>query len=370
MAPHLLVSITDHGLGHVGQTAPVVHALCDKLPELRLTIVSSIGEELLRHRIHVDFDYFASTGDFGLMMKTPLEVDVDRTCAAYRKLHAGWAQHLERLGDQLQAMRPDLILANVSYAVLAAATSRGIPAIAMSCLNWADLYDYYCGDKTGARSIHNQMLEAYDNAEYFLQANPTMPMPSLQRCRQVGVIAPIGNDHRATLVSRLRRSPREILVLASLGGSSHGIGMEHWAAPQGTRWIVPAAWEIQHPDAVVFESLGVAFEDVLRSCDVMVCKPGYGSFAAAACNDVPVLYIERTDWPEQPYLIEWLAEVGRCRRISLSQLRCGELTADIEALLRLPPRPKVRPIGTATVAGILAERLIGANLQAPISVDG
>lgn len=354
---HIVVSISGHGLGHVGQTGPLIHTLHRKLPSLKVTIRSPIAEAVLRSRIKVDFDYAHVESDFGVLMKSPLEVDVERTAAAYRTLHADWARHLDQIEAELAALRPDMVVANVAYADLAAAANRGVPAIAMSCLNWADLYDYYCGDRPEGEAIHRQMLQAYNSTEVFLQAVPTMPMENISSRHPIGVVAPIGVARRPELAALLRLSTDEKLVLVTLGGMAHRFNTEHWPASQGVRWIVPAEWEPRRPDIAVFEHLGLSFTDVLRSCDALVGKPGYGSFTTAACNGVPVLYVERWDWPEQSYLIEWLTEHGRCRRISVEQLLQGNLRGDIDELLQQPPMPSPQPNGAEVGAHIIAERL-------------
>ncbi len=58
--------------------------------------------------------------------------------------------------------------------------------------------------------------------------------------------------------------------------------IERWARIPDVRWIVPADWEVSHPDVVILESLDMDFIDVLASSDLLLCKPGYGSFAEAA----------------------------------------------------------------------------------------
>ncbi len=48
--------------------------------------------------------------------------------------------------------------------------------------------------------------------------------------------------------------------------------------------------------------LRLSVMDVLGSRDAILGKPGYGTFAEAACNGKPVLYVSRGDWPEEPAL--------------------------------------------------------------------
>lgn len=90
-----------------------------------------------------------------------------------------------------------------------------------------------------------------------------------------------------------------------------------------------------------FDRLQLSFVDVLASVDVLLTKPGYGSFAEAACHGVPVLYVPRVDWPEEPYLVRWLSEHGRCDAITQAQLEHGDFG---DALLTLLTQDMLRPI--------------------------
>ena len=68
------------------------------------------------------------------------------------------------------------------------------------------------------------------------------------------------------------------------------------------------------------EKLGIEFGDMLASCDAVLTKPGYGTFVEAACAGVPVLYVARKDWPEEPYLVNWLKRNGSCAEVEREHL--------------------------------------------------
>ena len=80
---------------------------------------------------------------------------------------------------------------------------------------------------------------------------------------------------------------------------------------------------------------------VLASCDAVITKPGYGMFTEAACNGVPVLYVTRRDWPEEPCLVQWLRQNAACLEVERGMLLAGELGDALQQLwaLPLPPRP-------------------------------
>lgn len=112
-----------------------------------------------------------------------------------------------------------------------------------------------------------------------------------------------------------------------------------------------------------FRTLGLSHTDLLRSCDALIGKPGYGTFVEAACNQTPVLYLPREDWPEQPYLVEWLERRVPLVAVTATALRRGELKDALRAVWsQQPARPWQRsltalPAGEQEIANRLAKWL-------------
>jgi UDP-N-acetylglucosamine:LPS N-acetylglucosamine transferase len=50
---------------------------------------------------------------------------------------------------------------------------------------------------------------------------------------------------------------------------------------------------VAHPSVSDFEPLDRPIADLLCSVDAVLAKPGYGTFAEAACNGTPLLYLRR-----------------------------------------------------------------------------
>jgi hypothetical protein len=358
--PHLLVDISAHGYGHVSQTAPVVCELARRVPGLRVTVRSAAPLAVLKQRFHCDFEHVPAALDFGMAMVSAVEVDVERSLAAYRAYHQDWQAKVARAAAEMSSFKPDLLLANVPYLSLAAAKLAGIPAVALCSLNWADIYAAYAHGAEG-RAIHGQMLEAYNGADLFLKLQPAMPMHDLSNAQSIGPVADPGHNRRAELVQRLgatrsAENAREKLVLVAMGGIEFRLPVENWPRIDGVRWLIPHAWNIARDDVSSFDSLGMPFSDVLASCDAVLTKPGYGTFADAACAGVPVLYVSRGEWPEEPYLVDWLQQNGACLKVDNERLHRGELQDLLAKLWRtlLPARP--RATGADEAAQIIQRR--------------
>lgn len=358
---HLFVDISSHGLGHLAQVAPILNELTRNLPELRLTIRSGVPAAKLRARIHGNFAYIAQASDFGYVMLDAVRIDFAATAAKYRTQHTNWAQRVADEAFQLAALKPDLVLTDVAYLPLAGAARAGIPSLSMCSLNWADLFAHYFGGEAWAPEIHRQMLDAYRSAEAFLRLTPAMPMADFPRRQTIAPVAARGADRRAELCESLALPPETRLGLVAFGGFTKDLGVEHWPEIPGLHWLIPESWPVGRADMTATEPLGVLFTDLLRSVDVVLTKPGYGTFTETACNGAAVLYVRRDNWPEQDCLIEWLHANARSREVEECDLASPQLPVLLDALWQQPAPPVPIASGAAQAADLIVKRLNAAT---------
>lgn len=355
---HLLVSLTPHGYGHAAMTAPVVNALRRRLPGLRLTLQSAAPESWLRARYDGEFALIADCPDIGARMNGPLHVDVAATAAAYARLHADYDRTVAGEAARFAALAPDLVLSNISYVAVAAARRAGIPAMALSCLNWWEIYRHYCGDRPEAPAILSQIAEAYAAARVVLRAEPAMPMLPTGNRRTIGPVARRAPSRRAEVAQRLGLDAATRLGVVGFGGIDLPLPFAAWPRLEGWHWLMPEP-VADRPDLTHWREAGLPFNDLLVSADVMVTKPGYGTFAECAVNGVPVLYVERPGWPESPCLEDWLKAHGRCLGTTAEALFGGALAGLLRTLFSLPPKALPEATGVAEAVEELVRALAG-----------
>lgn len=355
---HLYVALSGHGFGHLAQVAPVLNAWRRRWPAARLTLQSALPEAALRQRIDGPFECVALAADFGMVMVDALQAKIPESLAAYRDFHAEWERRLAEQEGALRAAEPDGVLADVPYLTLAAAQRLRIPALALCSLNWADILAGYCSSIPDLAELRKPMLSAYNSARAFLQPAPSMPMPDLNNVQKLGPIAAVGRNRRAEIDRRLGLREREIVVLMGLGGTSQRTPGCSGHASKGGRISTPPNWAVSRPDMLDWGVLeDCSMVDLIRSCDVLFTKPGYGAFTEAACNGARALYVARDDWPEEPWLSRWLMEHGNAVKVGRSRLDSGDLADALRLLLEQPAKPPVEPGGIAEAVGWL-ERLL------------
>jgi len=357
--PHLLVDISSHGYGHVGQTAPVINAIAKLLPSLRITVRTAAPFALLQRRLQCKFTHIPVSLDFGLSMANAVDVEVDASATAYRDFHSNWDAKVQHEAQAMRTLSPDLLLADVPYLSLAAAHAANIPSVAMCSLNWADIYRHYCVQDKFSPSVFAQISAAYNNAACFLRPQPSMPMADFANTRSIGPLATIGINQRTAMLQKIPHTPpQEKLVLVGMGGIEFRLAMEKWPRIQGVHWLIPEVWNITRQDISVFDSLDLSYSDILASCDAILTKPGYGTFAEAACAGVPVLSVVRQDWPETPYLVDWLKQNGRCIEVERQLLETGDFNNTLQKLWSTPQPPIPSPTGADEAAQYLCNILI------------
>jgi hypothetical protein len=355
----LLCAISHHGLGHLAQTAPVLNALHAAWPELEWLIWSGLSREALASRLALPFSHRHEPADVGLVMQDAVRVDEPASCQAYQAFHQDWDLRVDRAAGWLGQQHVDGVLSNAAYLPLAAAAQAGINAVGFSSLNWWDIAHHYLQASPGMAPAFAQMRAAYQSARAFLRLTPGLPMSWLANLEPAPALASIGRNRREELNGGLALAAGKKLVLLGFGG----IAYQH-PTPlprlEGIVWLVSDAWPTrERSDVIHFERTRMPFSDLLASSDALVTKVGYGSFVEAAGLGLPVLYLDRPDWPETPWLAPWLMQHTRAMSVDEAAL-FSPLVGEALARLGQCPAPKLPDISGAPTIGRRIMALLGA----------
>lgn len=358
---HLLIDISAHGFGHVAQTSAVLNAL--DCSNIHLTIRSLTPESVLRRRIHQPFSLIPYQQDNGMVMHDALRVDVAASMRWYEDFHASYPQRKAQAAHELEALKPDLLFANVPYLSLDAAAAVGVPAIAMCSLNWADVFQAYCAELPGAGKIRAEILYAYAQAAVFLQPAPSMAMHPALNGQPIAPIAALGRCNRGLLREKARLHDAARCVLVALGGIGVDYPLANWPCLPGVYWIFADAAlagvaAAARADFLAESLFGLSYVDLLASSDALITKTGYGTQTEAVVNQIPTLCILRHDWPEEPNLPIWHAHHGEVLFVDWREMQAGAFGEKIMALLETQwGKPVVSPTGAAEAAAELQQRL-------------
>ncbi len=335
-------------------TAPLVNELRRHVPGLRLTLQGGPSRAQLATRFDGPFDHLPEIPDFGAVMVSATDVRAQETYEGYRHLHADLSRLVAAEAERIAGLRPDLVLANIPYVTIAAAARAGVPVVAYSSLNWVDIGRAFLQQRPGGEAILAEMQAAYAQADLFLLPTPTMPMAWAPHRRIIGPVARPAQADRPGLRARLGLPADQLLALVAFGGFDPELTLGDIPQMAGWRWL--ANGEVP-PAMMSAAGAGMAFSDILASVDLVLGKPGYGTFAEVAAAGVPMLYLPRTDWPEAQPLVAWLERQGAAQAITADQVRDAGRLAEAVTSLRGRCKPPVPPTGNRQGARLLFDLL-------------
>lgn len=358
---HIFVAITAHGYGHLSQVAPVVNALAAHYPAVRITVQATLARAIIDERLHGVTRVVEQAADVGMHMDGPLRIRWDASLAAYRTFMAVDRQHRARQRAVYAQDRPDLVIADVPWLPLQVAAHMAIPAVGLCSLNWRDIL---CeGSHAGAigADLDSYLSAAYRSADLFIRPQPCMPMAWLPQAVEVGPIARVGRDRGVQLRAYLGLAPASRLVLVQFGGVPAGELLAGWPYVPGVHWLLGMlAVDGSRGDMTALADVPFAFIDAVASADALITKPGYGTFAEAACHSLPTLYVPRGDWAEEPWLMRWLDARVATACIGPEQLRAGDFVGELQRLLDSPRKAADTPDGIAQSVGLI-QRLLATR---------
>ena len=115
--PHLLLAVTAHGYGHLAQCSPVVEALSQRVPGLRITLQSDIDPGFARYRLPPGITHRQESTDPGFLMDGPLVTRWRESLTAYADFDAAYLA---------VAVRHGLPVATRDHALATAAQVEGV----------------------------------------------------------------------------------------------------------------------------------------------------------------------------------------------------------------------------------------------------
>lgn len=360
---HIFVAVSGHGFGHMAQVAPVINALVRRNPEITVTLQSDLPEEFVRRRLDRIDHWYREIPDTGMVMHNALDVDAAASLAAYQGLVNDIEPLLDAQSHLLEKASPDLLIADIPFIPLLAAQRMGLRNIALCSLNWADILSAYCRLKD-AQAIVSCLRRAYAGADRFIRTEPALPMDWLPNAVSVGPVIEGGRNRRDELVQRLGVDSGQTLAMINLGGIEFGIEPDAWNPPAGQTWLVPSAWASDCQGLTSYQGIDMPFSDIFASVDVVVAKPGYGTFTEAALNGIPVLTVERGDWPEEPVFEAWMRDRVHFEVLSRHQFDRGEFAEAVERLVSQGRRQPTAASGIDEAACLIESMLADDGLSA------
>lgn len=353
--------VTGHGYGHARRCGQVIKALHDLDPLVDVHVRTAAPPWLFDGVVppsHVR----PSDVDAGAAERSPTDVDPDGTLA---KMAATVARRRQIMGAELPviaALKPRLIVADVPFLAGDVAEAAGIPCVAMSNFTWDWIAEPFVNDRPQHRPLLDEIRGGYAMMAGILRLPMGGISTAFREVVDVPLVASRPTLDRADVLRRLNVDPRDgrTRVLFGVRGAipAETLAAAAAAAPD-LLFVCPTNAAADVPPGVVAARVGpgLDFADVLRACDVVVGKMGYGLVAECIASGTALLWPRRTGFREDQVTERDGPAVMRMRELPTADFRAGRWAEHVRAAALLPKPPKsMRTDGAEACAAWIAER--------------
>jgi UDP:flavonoid glycosyltransferase YjiC (YdhE family) len=355
----ILYYITGHGYGHAVRSCQVIWNLKERCPELTVHIRSTVPEWLFEHP-HYSVKQSSQALDVGIVQDDSVKMELGPTLDAWKRLHARMPSLVEQELDFITKQNITLIIGDVPPLCFEVAARAGVPSVAITNFSWSGIY-------RGFLQALPDFLPLIEEMENFYRTT-TLALTLPYSCA-VGIFPtrePIPFITRSSALSQ--REARErfgipslaTVVLLSFGG--HGLRRLHLDRLLGQKeffFIGTGDALRKESNLLILPNAQLSYVDLVRAADAVVSKPGYGVVSDIITHQVPLLYTDRGDFEEYPYLVKALQDCATAEFIPQEDLISAHLTPYLNRLLTKAKHWPVVSINGATVASEKVLSLLG-----------
>ena len=348
--PSIAVYVSSHGFGHAVRIAEVVARLLSLDGGLRVH-VCSVAPQWLFPRADGRVLVHRAASDVGMVQPNGLTIDFEATLASLAELERSWERRVSEEAAWLGETGVALVIGDIPPLAFAAADRVGLPSIALGNFDWEWVYRSYAERDERFATHARRAAACYGKALYALRLPFHADMDAFRSVVDLPLVARRSGCTRAEARDRLGLPAERPLVLLSFGGLGFtGIRVERFAEMPEILFLATEAFPDPPANLLSLDRPDIDYTLLLRACDVVVTKPGYGIVAASLVNAVRVLYTARGEFPEAPILVRALEEHATAQFIALEDLEQGAIRGPLRSLLG-------RPVGETRLAADGAERV-------------
>ena len=357
--PHVALYITGHGFGHATRMAAVASALADRISGLRLSLVTTAPEWLIRLNLSAPFRLRARGLDVGVIQHDSIHLDPVATLEAYARFLERQPALILEEADILRRQSVDLVVADIPPAAFLVAQAAGVPSVGISNFSWDWIYADYVRDRPEYAPLVEAIREAYARADLFLRLPFHGPCDAFKEVRDIPMVGRRSHRSRDEVRGQLGLDGSRPVILLSFGGFEiHGIDVDRVETLREFCFLTtqPLPRPVRNVRVVRLEDL--KYEDLVAQADAVITKPGYGIVADCLANRTPVLYTSRGEFAEYAPLVAGLEQFGVSAFIGNRELLAGDWREGLRALLRRPKTwPELPANGAEAASEILGVRL-------------
>lgn len=340
--------MTAHGYGHGTRSCDVLRALHKMAPEQPVIVTTDLPRDFLDSRLRGCSNITFRTGafDVGLVQKDSLQSDLAQTLKKLATLYDHEEELLAKEQQFLEQNNAGLVVADIPAIPLAAAQKLGLPNLAIGNFSWDWIYEAYATENPTWDFFIQKFSSVYNQTDRLLRLPFAPSMAIFPNRTDIPLLASPGISQRKKMRILSTDKPWVLLSFTSLDLGFRALENIRALSNDYEFFCV----EPLHYEASCIHSIRrnkVSFADILASCDIVISKPGFGLVSECIVNQKPLIYADRGDFAEYPYLVEGIEKYLKNIHLPSADLYAGNFLHALEKIQTAPEPKYTLPSGGA-----------------------
>ncbi|MCB1190244.1 MAG: glycosyl transferase [Leptospiraceae bacterium] len=293
--------ISGHGYGHISRSYEVIKRLLLENHIEKLFLCSS-RVSFIKDKSPQLFLRNQST-DVGIVQNDSISMDIAKTLEKIKEFEKSEDEIIEQEKKFLKNEAIDIVVSDCSSLPFVPAKDLRVKTIFIGNFTWDFIYQHYSKyDATFSNFAHRLKAE-YQLCDKALVLPFYCPMESVPNKISVGLLGRKPTKSKEEARKDCGFKENTYYFLFSFGAYGiEGKEFDFENLPENYQLVV-SGYEGLHNDQILRLD-DFYYPDVLTACDFVITKPGYGILSEAYFANTPVIYTERGDFPEYPYLVQ------------------------------------------------------------------
>ncbi|HQQ67732.1 MAG TPA: hypothetical protein PLX77_02770 [Candidatus Cloacimonadota bacterium] len=297
---------SNHGFGHATRMAALAAALIDF--GIYVYICTDRPEYLYESLPEDKYTYRKCRLDGGVVHGENLKADLPATRTMLLEL---FSQREELVAQETLWLRKgqiDLIIADIPYFIIEAAGYAEVPVFGLSNFDWVFIYQDLFADDPDMAIVINTIFGLYQRLDkcYVPSLGTEISVPAFRNPEFTGLLA-----RKPCTVPEKSNEP----ILSIMFGGEGAMQISFDDICEAWDGIVLSTNEHCKAENHKLLKANEDFSAIIESSDLILCKPGYSTFAEILTAGKAMLYIPRDNYPEEQVLIAGVEAYPNARQI-------------------------------------------------------
>ena len=331
--------ITAHGYGHGTRSCDVLRALHRLVPDQPVIVTTDLPRDFLDSRLAGcdNLTFRSGAFDVGLIQKDSIHSDLFQTLEKLETLYAREEALIVQEQNFFKANDIGPVVSDIPAIPLAAAQRSGMANIAIGNFSWDWIYEDYAKTDFHWEFFVKKFSDVYEETDLLLRLPFAPPMEQFPEIIDIPLLASPGTPQRETMAELSGADTGKkwvLLSFTSLNLNPHALEKIREHTEYEFFCVEPLLYKNSCIHSISRNA--VAFADILASCDIIISKPGFGLVSECLVNQKPLIYSDRGDFAEYPYLVEGIEKYLKNVHLPSAQLYAGDFFQGLEKIKTAP----------------------------------